>query len=168
MTDAFDFDEINRTVIAEFRANGGKAGGMFEGIPLVLVHHFGAKSGIERIAPLAALLEDDRIYVFASKGGADENPAWYHNLVANPKTTVELGTETFPVTARVLTGAERDEVYARQSALLPQFAEYQRMTSRVIPVIELATAAACSARRRRRSPRARARPRRRPRVSPEA
>lgn len=134
----FDFDKINRGVIAEFRETGGKAGGMFEGYPLVLVHHTGAKSGTERIAPLVPLLEGDRIYIFASKGGTDENPAWYHNLVANPDTKVELGTETFPVRARVLTGSERDDVYARQSAIQPQFAEYQRKTSRIIPVIELA------------------------------
>ncbi len=138
MADTIDFDKINRGVIAEFRETGGKAGGMFEGFPLVLVHHTGAKSGTERIAPLVPLLEGDRIYIFASKGGTDENPAWYHNLVANPDTKVELGTETFPVRARVLTGSERDDVYARQSAIQPQFAEYQRKTSRVIPVIELA------------------------------
>ncbi|MEU3628205.1 cell entry protein [Amycolatopsis coloradensis] len=133
----FDFDKINRGVITEFRETGGKAGGMFEGFPLVLVHHTGAKSGTERIAPLVPLLEGDRIYIFASKGGTDENPAWYHNLVAHPDTKVELGTEIFPVRARVLTGSERDDVYARQSAIQPQFAEYQRKTSRVIPVIEL-------------------------------
>ncbi|WP_410579113.1 nitroreductase family deazaflavin-dependent oxidoreductase [Amycolatopsis sp. lyj-108] len=133
----FDFDEINRGVIAEFRETGGKAGGMFEGFPLVLVHHTGAKSGTERIAPLVPLLEGDRIYIFGSKGGSDENPAWFHNLVANPDTKVELGTETFAVRARLLTGAERDDVYARQSAVMPQFAEYQRKTSRVIPVFEL-------------------------------
>jgi deazaflavin-dependent oxidoreductase (nitroreductase family) len=137
MADTIDFDEMNRTVITEFRANGGKAGGMFEGYPLVLVHHTGAKSGTERIAPLVPFLENDRIFIFASKGGADENPAWYHNLVANPETKAEFGTETFPVRARVLTGAERDDVYAKQSAVQPQFAEYQRKTSRVIPVIEL-------------------------------
>ncbi|MFI6306435.1 nitroreductase family deazaflavin-dependent oxidoreductase [Amycolatopsis thailandensis] len=133
----FDFDEINRNVIAEFRETGGKAGGMFEGMPLVLVHHTGAKSGKERIAPLVPLLEGDRIYIFASKGGADDNPAWFHNLVAHPDTKVELGTETFPVRARVLTGSEREDVYARQSAVMPQFAEYQSKTSRVIPVFEL-------------------------------
>ncbi|ANN16825.1 cell entry protein [Amycolatopsis orientalis] len=133
----FDFDELNRGVIAEFREKGGKAGGMFEGVPLVLVHHTGAKSGTQRIAPLAAYVENDRIYIFASKGGADENPAWYHNLVANPETKAEFGTETFSVRARVLTGSEREDIYAKQSAVLPQFAEYQRKTSRVIPVIEL-------------------------------
>ena len=135
-----DFDEMNNKVIEEFRANGGKVGGMFEGRPLVLVHHTGAKTGRERIEPLVPLLEDGRIYVFASKGGADENPAWYHNLVANPRTTVELGTETFPVTATVLTGPERDEIYAKQSTVQPQFADYQRKTSRIIPVVELVRA----------------------------
>jgi deazaflavin-dependent oxidoreductase (nitroreductase family) len=137
MTEAIDFDGMNRKVIAEFRENDGKVGGMFAGAPLALVHHVGAKSGVQRIAPLVMLGEDDRIFVFASKGGADEHPAWYHNLVANPKTTVEVGTETFDVIARVLTGTERDEFYAKQSAVQPQFAEYQRKTTRSIPVVEL-------------------------------
>jgi deazaflavin-dependent oxidoreductase (nitroreductase family) len=137
MTQTYDFDEMNRTVIREFRDTGGKAGGVFEGMPLVLVHHIGVKSGIERIAPLVPLLEDGRIFVFASKGGSDENPHWYGNLLAHPQITVELGTETFPATARVVTGAERDDIYARQSALEPQFAEHQRNTKRLIPVIEL-------------------------------
>ncbi|AWT53773.1 MULTISPECIES: nitroreductase family deazaflavin-dependent oxidoreductase [Mycolicibacterium] len=137
MTEAIDFDEMNRAVIKEFRETGGKAGGVFEGKPLVLVHHVGAKSGKQRIAPLVPLLDGDRIYIFASKGGADTNPDWYHNLVANPDTVVELGSETFPVKARVLSGDERDEIYAKQVALEPQFGDYQRKTTRVIPVIEL-------------------------------
>ena len=137
MADGTDFNEMNRKVIAEFRETGGKAGGMFEGKPLVLVHHAGAKSGTERIAPLVPLLDDDKIFIFASKGGADTNPDWYHNLVANPDTVVELGTETFPVTARVLSGTEHDEVYAKQVEVEPQFGEYQRNTTRVIPVFEL-------------------------------
>ena len=137
MSEPIDFDEMNRKVIAEFRETGGKAGGVFEGKPLVLVHHVGAKSGKERIAPLVPLLEGDRIFVFASKGGADTNPDWYHNLVANPDTVVEQGTETLRVTARVLSGDERDDVYAKQTEAEPQFGEYQRKTSRVIPVIEL-------------------------------
>jgi deazaflavin-dependent oxidoreductase (nitroreductase family) len=137
MSDAIDFTELNRKVIDEFRENGGKAGGMFEGRQLVLVHHVGAKSGVERVAPLAAYLEGDRIFVFASKAGADTNPDWYHNLVANPHTVAEFGTETFAVTARVLTGDERDDIYAKQSAATPQFAEYQRKTTRLIPVVEL-------------------------------
>ena len=137
MTDTIDFEEMNRKVIAEFRATGGKAGGMFEGKPLVLVHNVGARTGARRVTPLIPLVIDDRIFVFATKGGSDEHPAWYHNLVANPEATVELGTETFPVVARVLTGSERDEIYAKQAVAQPQFADYERGTSRVIPVIEL-------------------------------
>jgi deazaflavin-dependent oxidoreductase (nitroreductase family) len=137
MTEGIDFDEMNRRVISEFRETGGTAGGIFEGKPLVLVHHVGAKSGVERIAPLVPLVEGDRVYVFASKGGADTNPDWYHNLVANPDTVIELGTDTLPVTARVLTGQERDDVYAKQVAVEPQFGDYQRKTTRVIPVLEL-------------------------------
>ncbi|AKK25611.1 nitroreductase family deazaflavin-dependent oxidoreductase [Mycobacterium sp. EPa45] len=132
-----NFNEMNQKVIDEFRANGGKAGGMFEGKPLVLVHHFGAKSGTERITPLVPYLEDGRIFIFASKAGADTNPDWFHNLLAHPETTVELGTETMPVTARVLDGAERDEIYAKQVAAQPQFGDYQKSTSRIIPVVEL-------------------------------
>lgn len=132
-----DFDQMNDAVITEFRETGGKAGGVFEGKPLVLVHHTGAKSGIERIAPLVPLLDDGRIYVFASKGGADTHPDWYRNLVAHPDITVELGSETFAATARVLDGDERVGVYAKQVAAEPQFGEYQRKTERLIPVVEL-------------------------------
>jgi deazaflavin-dependent oxidoreductase (nitroreductase family) len=132
-----EFDQMNDAVITEFRESGGKAGGVFEGKPLVLVHHTGAKSGIERIAPLVPLLDDGRIYVFASKGGADTHPDWYRNLVAHPDITVELGTETFAATARVLDGDERAAVYAKQVAAEPQFGEYQRKTERLIPVVEL-------------------------------
>ena len=140
MTDSIDFTELNRQVIAEFRANGGKAGGLVEGYPLILVHHRGARSGVERVTPLVPYVEDDRIFIFASKGGSPEHPAWYHNLVANPDTEVEYGADRFPVVARVLTGAERDEVYAKQIAVQPQFKEYERNTDRVIPVIELVRA----------------------------
>ncbi|MDZ7886986.1 MAG: nitroreductase family deazaflavin-dependent oxidoreductase [Mycobacterium sp.] len=132
-----EFDQMNNAVIAEFRETGGKAGGVFEGKPLVLVHHTGAKSGIERIAPLVPLLLDGRIYIFASKGGADTHPDWYRNLLAHPEVTVEIGTDTFAATARVLEGDERDSVYAKQVAVEPQFGEYQRRTERVIPVVEL-------------------------------
>lgn len=136
MTEKIDFDAMNRTVIREFRETGGTAGGAFEGKPLVLVHHIGVKSGAERISPLVPLLDGDRIFVFASKGGSDENPHWYANLVAHPEVTIELGTETFPATAKVLTGAERDAIYAKQVAVEPQFGEYQRNTTRLIPVVE--------------------------------
>jgi deazaflavin-dependent oxidoreductase (nitroreductase family) len=142
MTEKIDFDAMNRTVIREFRETGGKAGGRFEGKPLVLVHHIGVKSGTERISPLVPLLDGDRIFVFASKGGSDENPHWYGNLVAHPEVTLELGTETFPATAKVLTGAERDAIYAKQVAVEPQFGDYQRNTTRVIPVVEFVKGAA--------------------------
>lgn len=142
MTGVPDMNEINKQVIAEFRENEGRVGGMFEGTPIALVHHVGARSGVERIAPLAYLADGDRLFVFASKGGADENPAWYHNLVANPKTTVEIGTETFDVVAKVITGPERDAIYAKQAAAAPQFAQYQQKTTRIIPVVELERVAA--------------------------
>ncbi len=135
-----DFDAMNQAVIEEFRTTGGKAGGVFTGKPLVLVHHIGAKSGTERIAPLVPLLDDGRVYIFASKGGADSNPDWYRNLVAHPQITVELGTETYQASARVLEGSERDEIYAKQVEVEPQFGDYQRKTSRVIPVVELVRA----------------------------
>jgi deazaflavin-dependent oxidoreductase (nitroreductase family) len=135
--DATDFDEMNRQVIADFRATEGKPGGRFEGVPILLLHHVGAKSGAKRIAPLLPLLDGDRIYVIASKGGAANNPAWYHNLVANSETVVELSGTTIPVTARVLSGKERDDIYTKQVAVQPQFSDYQRSTTRLIPVIEL-------------------------------
>ena len=135
-----EFDQMNAAVITEFRETGGKAGGVFEGKPLVLVHHTGAKSGTARIAPLVPLLDDGRIYIFASKGGADTHPDWYRNLVAHPEITVDLGTDTFAATARVLDGDERDGVYAKQVAVEPQFGEYQRKTERIIPVVELVRA----------------------------
>ncbi|MCX0271650.1 nitroreductase family deazaflavin-dependent oxidoreductase [Nocardia rhamnosiphila] len=137
MADADDIIEMNSQVITEFREKGGTVGGMFEGFPLILVHHKGAKSGVERIAPLVPYVEGDRIFIFASLGGSPKHPAWYHNLVANPNTTVEFGAETFSVAARVLPRAERDEIYAKQVAVQPQFGEYQRKTDRVIPVVEL-------------------------------
>lgn len=133
MTEA---DDWNTTIINEFRENAGKVGGRFDGAPMILVHHTGAKSGTERVTPLVYFPEGDRIFVFASKGGAPENPAWFHNLVANPRTKVEVGTETFDVVARVLEGAERDEYFGKQSEVMPNFAEYQRNTTRTIPVVE--------------------------------
>ncbi|WP_299559163.1 nitroreductase/quinone reductase family protein [uncultured Mycolicibacterium sp.] len=130
-------DAFNREVIREFRTHGGRVGGVFEGKPMLLLHHRGARSGRDYLTPLVPLLDDGRIYVFATNGGADTDPAWYRNLLAHPDVAVELGTGAFPATARVLTGAERAEVYARQAALLPQFAEYRRSTARPIPVVEL-------------------------------
>jgi deazaflavin-dependent oxidoreductase (nitroreductase family) len=129
--------EANKKVIEEFRANAGKVGGYFEQMPLVLLHTTGAKSGSERINPLAYLRDDDRIFVFASYGGAPHHPDWYWNLKAHPDVTVEVGTESYQATATEITGEERDRLYAEQGGRLPQFAEYQQKTARRIPVIAL-------------------------------
>lgn len=130
-------NDWNDKIIAEFRANEGKVGGPFEGANMVLITTTGAKSGQKRTAPLACLPDGDRILIFASKAGAPTNPDWYYNLVAHPQVTVEFGTETFEATATVITGAERDELYARQVKLMPGFAAYQEKTTRIIPVVAL-------------------------------
>lgn len=128
---------FNDQVVSEFRANGGKVGGTFDGAPLLLLITTGARTGEERINPLMYTKDGDDLVVLASKGGRPENPAWYHNVVANPRTTVELGRERFAATARVAQGEERDRLYQAQAALYPQFAEYQRKTTRQIPVVVL-------------------------------
>jgi deazaflavin-dependent oxidoreductase (nitroreductase family) len=129
--------DFNAKVIDEFRANGGRVGGMFEGMPILLVHHTGAKSGAERINPVAYLRDGERYAVFASKGGAPTNPAWYHNLKAHPDTMIEVGDETLAVHVSEATGEERDRLYRDQAERLPQFAEYEQKTSRTIPVLVL-------------------------------
>ena len=131
----------NAKTIAEFRANQGRVGGVFEGAPLVLVHHRGRKSGREHVTPAMYLPHDtepDIIYVFATKGGAPSHPDWYYNLTA-ADGTVELGNGTYRVTVRQLDGAERDRIYAEQARRYPGFAEYERQTAgiRTIPVLEL-------------------------------
>lgn len=132
-------DDFNNQIIEEFRANAGVVGGPFEGAPMVLVHHTGAKSGTERVAPLMYQPEsDERMYIFASKAGAPTNPDWFHNLVANPDTTIEVGAETRAVRARVLEGDERSKVWEAQKAGVPQFAEYEKTAEgREIPVLAL-------------------------------
>jgi deazaflavin-dependent oxidoreductase (nitroreductase family) len=137
-----DMAAINHGVIDEFRANGGKVGGHFEGANLVVLHYRGRKSGTEYVTPLMCLVEPsdpNTFYVFASKGGAPEHPSWYHNVTAEKTTTVEFGTETFPVAVEELTGAERDRVFAEQARQWPQFAGYAQSTEgiRTIPVIAL-------------------------------
>ena len=136
-TDPTDMAAFNKHVIHDFRANDGKVDGVFEEGTMALLHHVGLKSGVERVNPLGYFTDGDRIFVVASFGGSDVNPAWYRNLLANPRTTVELGSETIPVTAREVTGAERDERFAKIAETIPMFADYQRKTTRVIPVIEL-------------------------------
>jgi deazaflavin-dependent oxidoreductase (nitroreductase family) len=130
-------NERNRAVIEDFRAHGGKAGGVWEGRPLVLLTTTGAKTGRQHTTPLMSRSEDGRLFVFASMGGAPKSPAWYHNLVANPNVTVEVGSERFKARAVVLEGAERDRIYAAQAATFPQFGEYQTRTTRKIPVVAL-------------------------------
>jgi deazaflavin-dependent oxidoreductase (nitroreductase family) len=129
--------DFNSSVIEEFRANGGKVSGQFEGAPLLLLTSTGARSGAARVNPMMYLADGSRLYVFASKAGAPTNPDWYHNLVAHPQATVEVGDERFEVTARVLADPERDEIFRRQASLYPGFAEYEAKTSRVIPVVVL-------------------------------
>lgn len=136
MTDPGDF---NSKVIDEFRANGGKAGGMFEGADLLLLHHTGARSGQERISPLVYQPVGESYAIFASKAGAPVHPGWYHNLVANPDTVVEVGTQSIKVKARVAEPAERDVLYERQKERAPQFADYEKKAAdhRKIPVVVL-------------------------------
>ena len=135
MTDAND---PNRKIIEEFRANDGIVGGMFEGMPLLLLHHVGAKSGTERVNPLAyQRLAGDSVAVFASKGGYPTNPDWFHNLVANPMVTVEVGTGRYPAKARVATGEERERIWSAQKKAFPQFADYEAKVTREIPVVVL-------------------------------
>jgi deazaflavin-dependent oxidoreductase (nitroreductase family) len=129
--------DFNTQVIEEFRANEGRAGGMFEGMSLLLLHHVGARSGEQYIAPLVYQADAGRYVIFASKGGAPNNPAWYHNLKAEPNVSIEVGTDTVDVLAEEATGDERDRLYGIQEEQAPQFAEYAQKTDRRIPVIVL-------------------------------
>ena len=132
-----EFDEWNGKIIEEFHANGGKVDGQFAGGSLLLLTTTGAKSGKRRVNPLAYTTDGDRLVIIASKGGAPSSPDWYYNLVAHPKVTVEVGTQTFEATATVVAGEERDILYAKQAALMPGFAEYEKKTTRKIPVVVL-------------------------------
>ena len=129
--------DFNEQIIEEFRANEGRVGGRFEGNPLLLLHHTGAKSGKSRINPLAYLSDGGRYVVFASKGGAPTHPDWYHNLKAHPNTTIEVGTDTVDVVASEATDEERERIFRIQAERAPQFAEYQKQTKRLIPVMVL-------------------------------
>jgi len=129
--------DFNARIIDEFRANGGHVGGMFESMPLLLLHHTGAKSGKSRINPVAYQRDGGRYVIFASKAGAPTNPDWYHNLKAHPKVTIEVGTETVDVLASEAAGEERERLMRAQVERSAQFAEYQQKTDRAIPVILL-------------------------------
>ena len=130
--------DFNAKIIEEFRSNAGVVGGPFAGAPVLLLHHTGAKTGTERVSPLVYQPVGDRYAIFASKGGAPTNPDWYHNLVAHPDVSVEVGTQTIPVQARVLGGSEREEIWDRQKRERPNFADYEvKAGARQIPVILL-------------------------------
>jgi deazaflavin-dependent oxidoreductase (nitroreductase family) len=142
MTAAMDWNEWNKKTIEEFRANGGQVGGDFAGMPLVLLHHKGRKSGRDFVTPLAYLADDEdprTIYIFASKAGAPSDPDWFRNVTAADRTTVERGTETYEVRVREVTGADRDRIYGEQARRYPGFAGYEEKTAgiRTIPVVAL-------------------------------
>jgi len=130
-----DFD---KAIIAEFRSHGGKVGGPFAGTSVLLLSTTGARSGERRTTPVAYMRDGDRYVIFASKAGAPEHPGWYHNLVAHPSATIEVGTEQFDVDVELTTGEERDRLFSQQAARQPQFAAYAEKTTRVIPVVALA------------------------------
>ncbi|MGH8980477.1 MAG: nitroreductase family deazaflavin-dependent oxidoreductase [Acidimicrobiales bacterium] len=131
-------DDWNRKVIDEFRAGGGKVGGDFAGAPMLLLHTTGARTGTERVNPMMyQALDDGRVAVFASKGGAPTHPDWYHNLVANPEVTAEIGTESRRFRARTADAGEREPIWSKQKEDYSGFAEYEAKTSREIPVAVL-------------------------------
>jgi deazaflavin-dependent oxidoreductase (nitroreductase family) len=140
MTDFAEKDSLkafNNAIVDEFRANGGKVGGPFDGATLLLLTSTGAKSGQPRVAPLAYLTIDDKMIIIGSKAGAHTNPDWVHNLRANPRVHIEVGTTDYDVIARELPPEERDGIFAKVVAAAPGFGEYQANTSRVIPLFEL-------------------------------
>ena len=130
-------DDFNEKIIDEFRANGGKVGGRFEGAPLLLLHTTGAKTGRTRVKPLAYRRDGDRLVVFGTKGGAPTHPDWFHNLEANPRVTVEVGTDRFEADARVAQPEERDRIWRLQTQDVPVMADYQERVDRTIPVVIL-------------------------------
>jgi deazaflavin-dependent oxidoreductase (nitroreductase family) len=132
-----DVNDFNKQIIEEFRANGGNLGGPFEGAPMLLLHHKGAKTGAARVNPVAYRKVGENLAIFASKAGAPTNPDWYYNLIAHPETEVEVGTETIPVIARVADNAEREPIWEANKRDNPGFADYEKKTTRQIPVIIL-------------------------------
>ena len=130
-------NDWNAKIIEEFRANEGRVGGQFEGAPLLLLHSIGARSGKERANPMMYQAVGDAYAVFASKSGAPSNPDWYHNLVATPDATIEVGTRTVPVRARIAHDVERDTIWETQKQRYPGFADYEASTTRQIPVVIL-------------------------------
>ena len=136
-SDTSALDEFNRNIVEEFRANGGQVGGPFEGGTLLLLHTVGAKSGQPRLSPLAYLTIDGKMLIVGSYAGAPKHPAWVHNLRANPRAHIEVGTDAYDVTVRELPDDEREALYPKVVEIAPVFAEYQANTSRAIPLFEL-------------------------------
>ncbi len=132
-----DYNDWNQKIIEEFRSSGGEVDGQFAGAPLLLLTSTGAKTGQKRTTPMMYLTDGDRFAVFATKAGAPTNPDWYHNLLAHPRASVEMGRETFDVEVEIPSREERDRIYAIQAERYPGFAEYQEKTTRVIPVVLL-------------------------------
>ncbi|SLK80376.1 Deazaflavin-dependent nitroreductase [Mycobacteroides abscessus subsp. abscessus] len=130
-------NEFNDEVAREFRANGGEVGGQFAGVPILLLTNTGAKSGQQRLNPLAYFNIDGKIYIVGSFGGADKDPAWVYNLRANPHAHIDIGSDGYDVVAHELSLAERDALYPKVVELVPVFAEYQEKTARPIPIFEL-------------------------------
>jgi deazaflavin-dependent oxidoreductase (nitroreductase family) len=136
-----EVDDWNKNIIDEFRANEGRVGGPFEGATMLLLHHKGAKTGTERVNPLVYQPVGNAFAVFGSKGGMPTNPDWYHNLRANPEAIIEVGTETIAVVARIAEDVERERIWTKQKQQRPNFADYEKQTTRQIPVIILERAA---------------------------
>jgi deazaflavin-dependent oxidoreductase (nitroreductase family) len=132
-----EVNDRNKKIIEEFRTNDGRVGGNFTGRTLLLLHTIGAKSGQERVNPVAYFRDGDRLVIIASKGGSPENPAWYYNILAHPHFTVEVGTEKFEVDASVAEEPERTRLYDQMVTIMPGFGEYRLKTTRQIPVIVL-------------------------------
>jgi deazaflavin-dependent oxidoreductase (nitroreductase family) len=129
--------DFNATIIDEFRANAGHVGGMWADTPLLILHHTGARSGEDRVNPLAYMDDGERYVVIASNGGAPSHPGWYHNLKARPAATIEVGARTIDVVATEATGAERERLFRTQAERFPQLAEFEREADRRIPVVVL-------------------------------
>ena len=140
VADAIALDDFNRGIVEEFRANGGKVGGPFKGATLLLLQTVGAKSGKPRLSPLAYLTVDGKMLIVGSYAGAPKHPAWVHNLRANPRAHIEVGTDAYDVAVRELPAVERDMTYPKLTELAPVFAEYQANNTRAIPLFELTRA----------------------------
>jgi deazaflavin-dependent oxidoreductase (nitroreductase family) len=137
--------EFNESVIAEFRANQGRVGGVLAGTPIILIHDVGATSGTERVTPLAySSRTDGRLLIAASNGGSPTHPLWYHNLKAHPTIEVEVGTETFTALAEEVEGAAHAELWPKLIAASPALGDYQAETARRIPLFTLTRCAESS------------------------